>query len=569
MVDHSSQQPFHCHHATDRHLSFPNSHSTPSTPTPDPQVEFLKETPFFLHLTQPELEQFAAIFQVRDYANGFQVYGEGDPSVEFFIIASGEVDMTTTDAEGNQQFLCTKKTGDFFGEAAVLGGDQGSKRSATVTTTDKCTMLVATAATWERYSRQAGEEVRRKLTQVMGERMVTVLKQIEWLSHLSDWKLHLLANLFRYETKEKGEIIFEEGDQGRELYIVAAGSVDVSLRDEEGHSKHLATLEEGKYFGEIALIMEMPRTATISAHDRCLLLVLGHDDFRNFLHVVPELKESFAQVVKDRTAQQFKKYKVPFFANIPDGRYTELSSLCETRTYAPGEVVFNEGDHGDCFYLTVFGTLDVIKAGTVVASIPQGRYFGEIALVSDGARTATIRAKTKSVLLSITKENFESFFRDDPGAYADFALKIGREAVPLVVILQHPSGMRYFEEQLREEFSTENLLFWHAANAFERAAPGMDPATLAAEAQRLCDRFVSDSAAEQVNIDSKVRGAVCARVKSGGVDAAVFRSAKEEILNLMSRDSFKRFKESERFQRLLGEIGSYQDNPQQDEGKQD
>ena len=66
---------------------------------------------------------------------------------------------------------------------------------------------------------------------------------------------------------------------------------------------------------------------------------------------------AFEKVAKDRTAEQFRKFKVPFFAAIPQDRYVELANLCEIQKYEAETVIFKEGDPGDAFYLTVFGEL--------------------------------------------------------------------------------------------------------------------------------------------------------------------------------------------------------------------
>ena len=88
-----------------------------------------------------------------------------------------------------------------------------------------------------------------------------------------------------------------------------------------------------------------------------MLLVLELEDFRNFLAVVPEVRNSFERIVTERTAEQFTKFNVPFFASIPHDRFKELADLCEMLRFEPGAVIFNEGDPGTTFYLIVYGEL--------------------------------------------------------------------------------------------------------------------------------------------------------------------------------------------------------------------
>jgi CRP-like cAMP-binding protein len=385
--------------------------------------------------------------------------------------------------------------------------------------------------------------------------MVTCLQKIEFLTDVSEWKLHLLANLFRYQTVEAGVLVFEEGDRGSHMYIVSQGTVKISAKNEEGVDVEFATLKEGDYFGEIALINDMPRTATVTAVTRCLLLVLGVDDFRNFLIVVPDLKNGFEEVVKKRTAQQFKKFNVPFFASFPEERYTQLGNLCETKCFEEGTVVFSEGDIGDAFYLTVFGELYVLKENARIATIHKGRYFGEVALVTDQPRTATLVCVTRCVLLAITKERFQHFFAESPEAYADFSIKLSRHDVPLKSVLDHLCGQKYFRGHLEAEYSLENLDFWNEAGDFEV----LPQEELLARAEEMCNQYINVSSVRQVNISSNQQKLVLQRVQNETVDNQLFLEARIEILQLMSRDSFKRFKASARFTALLEEIGSYDD----------
>eukprot|EP00456_Euglypha_rotunda_P026852 TRINITY_DN2155_c0_g1_i26.p1 TRINITY_DN2155_c0_g1~~TRINITY_DN2155_c0_g1_i26.p1 ORF type:complete len:170 (-),score=37.45 TRINITY_DN2155_c0_g1_i26:11-520(-) len=139
-------------------------------------------------------------------------------------------------------------------------------------------------------------------------------------------------------------------------------------------------------------MVDMPRTATVTASEKSLLLVLGLEDFRNFLNIVPDLKENFQQAVRERITKTLKKFKVPFFQSIPQNRYHELAAMCSIHKYEAKQVIFKEGDPGTAFYLIVHGDVKVVEEveGKVLARLSGGAYFGEIALVTDKARTATV-----------------------------------------------------------------------------------------------------------------------------------------------------------------------------------
>jgi NADH dehydrogenase len=80
-----------------------------------------------------------------------------------------------------------------------------------------------------------------------------------------------------------------------------------------------------------------------------------------------------------------------------------------------GEPVFDQGDVGDKVYVVVKGEVDVILNGEIVATLKPGEVFGEMALISDHSRSATLRAKTPLDLISISRKAFEQLVTHLPG----------------------------------------------------------------------------------------------------------------------------------------------------------
>ena len=99
------------------------------------------------------------------------------------------------------------------------------------------------------------------------------------------------------------------------------------------------------------------------------------------------------------------------------------------------------------------GVVDPVTGERELTRMGPGRYFGEIALVQDSPRTATVTALTRSVVLSITQANFQKFFEEAPEAIADFEVKLARYDVRLRSVLYHPVGMQFFMEHLKHEYS--------------------------------------------------------------------------------------------------------------------
>ena len=617
------------------------------------KYEYLASSPFFLHLSHEQLHAFARRFRFAFYPAGSIVFEQDEPGAEFYLIGEGECDITlretSTDpssseaAAASSRFLCSKKKGDLFGERGVL--EEGALRSATVTATEDCTLLMLTRMEFQSYMDTLDVDSQAKMRNVMGTKMLDSLREIDFLRGLDNMRLGLLANVFRYVTVQAGEIIFQEGDLGRDLFIISDGSVSVSAKsgggaasESEGDDQaklnsrasfiastnasgggggsgvglarsssnslpiarshdedspptaqthtqqqraidpalvaidtsqdvQFATLGAGAYFGEVSLMVDMPRTATVRAITRCLLLVLNIADFSNFVKIVPGLRERFAAVASSRIAQQFRKFNVPFFQSIPDDRFEALSNLCKLESIEKDHIVFREGDipqpNAAAFYLVVSGRLLATKHDVgVVGTLLPPSYVGEVALVTDSPRTATIIADTRCVLLSLTKENFYSFFLDGAGdkdggqrQYAEFSIKLSQRQVPLKPVLAHALGHKLFSQHLALEYSTENITFYDASlefeSLFERDLDDSLPATsddgrrapspkMVHLADEIVTRFISADAETQVNIPAGVREECIAQWRSGHITLNMFTPARNEIFKLMAADSFKR-----------------------------
>jgi MFS family permease len=97
---------------------------------------------------------------------------------------------------------------------------------------------------------------------------------------------------------------------------------------------------------------------------------------------------------------------VPFFASLPEAGLERLARAAEHVAARPGEVVVRQGGSGDRFYVVTDGELEVAVNGGKVAKLHAGDYFGEIALLRDVPRTATVLAVSESTLLALQRDDF-------------------------------------------------------------------------------------------------------------------------------------------------------------------
>ena len=104
----------------------------------------------------------------------------------------------------------------------------------------------------------------------------------------------------------------------------------------------------------------------------------------------------------------------PLFSGIPARVCRQLVSRMQPRRYKPGEVIFNAGELGAGAVLIVSGKVSVQSGGTVLATLNQGDFFGEVALVNDDPRTADALAETDCELMFLMRQEIEEWVRCAP-----------------------------------------------------------------------------------------------------------------------------------------------------------
>jgi len=100
--------------------------------------------------------------------------------------------------------------------------------------------------------------------------------------------------------------------------------------------------------------------------------------------------------------------RVPLFAPLPIGTIENLSRRLTEVEVPVGEAVVQEGEHGDCFYVITEGRFDVMSSHGRFPPLAEGDVFGEIALLHDVPRTATVTARTDSTVLALDRDSFLS-----------------------------------------------------------------------------------------------------------------------------------------------------------------
>jgi CRP/FNR family cyclic AMP-dependent transcriptional regulator len=118
---------------------------------------------------------------------------------------------------------------------------------------------------------------------------VEALRSVPLFRNLDDGAAFELCNLLTVREEVGGTPLFYRGDAGDAMYLIETGRVRISVKDADGHDATLAELRDGEFFGEMAILVEQPRSADATVLTNSRLAVLSRDDFRAFLHKNPDI----------------------------------------------------------------------------------------------------------------------------------------------------------------------------------------------------------------------------------------------------------------------------------------
>ncbi len=121
------------------------------------------------------------------------------------------------------------------------------------------------------------------------EFVLGILAELEFFSNVDYESLTKLSALFDERIFEFNDIIFDEGSLGQSMLVIISGEVRITQISNNSSEEALIILKKGDLFGEMALIEEMPRSATAIAHKNCVILEIKREKFVNFINKNPSI----------------------------------------------------------------------------------------------------------------------------------------------------------------------------------------------------------------------------------------------------------------------------------------
>ncbi|VDP86973.1 unnamed protein product [Echinostoma caproni] len=254
----------------------------------------------------------------------------------------------------------------------------------------------------EEEEEQEIEEVDKKTPEQYG-RLVEVCKKIMLFRNMEEEQLEKVIHTMTEQRFQPGDKIIVQGEEGNNFYVIDSGIYEVFIRDANGQDKSVFEYQNEGYFGELALMYNAPRSATVVAKTTGRVWSMERKHFRKFI---------MSHAVRQRRAFIQLLHSVQMLQELSPYERMNLADALIKRSYQDGECIIREGEPGREMYFIMQGRVRVERKATdglhtAMGELGKGQYFGELALLSDQPRAASVFALGKVILAVLGVESFE------------------------------------------------------------------------------------------------------------------------------------------------------------------
>jgi cAMP-dependent protein kinase regulator len=229
-------------------------------------------------------------------------------------------------------------------------------------------------------------------------------------------ELEQLLAAARVEEVSQGHEIVRQGDLGNEAFVLARGLLEV-VRREGADETVLAQLGPGSIFGEMALLSESPRSASVIALEPAQLLVLARDELERAAEEDPGLSAQLSAFCHQRMHNNLVRHARMLSGLTPPQR-VELLPQLESRLFAPGDVMIARDQEATSIFLIASGavTISLPEGGDrlVLATLGPGEIVGEMSLILRRPASADVIALYQTVAYELARDNLVRLMRKYP-----------------------------------------------------------------------------------------------------------------------------------------------------------
>ncbi|CAD7956768.1 unnamed protein product [Amoebophrya sp. A25] len=232
-------------------------------------------------------------------------------------------------------------------------------------------------------------------------RIKKVLQGSFLFSTLDSGDLDIVVMAMEELRAPAGQRVINQGEDGDCLYVIEEGAFECKILDKVTNEENVVkTCEPGDAFGELSLLYNAPRAASVDAAVDSVMWKLD--------------RETFNAIVRDASAKKREMYmeflkSVQIIKDLGDYEVAQLADALKPSYVSPGQNVITQGEEGDTFYLVEEGSLYAWKNGQPETSLLEygpGQFFGELALLRNDLRQATVTAREESKVLSVDRKTF-------------------------------------------------------------------------------------------------------------------------------------------------------------------
>lgn len=214
------------------------------------------------------------------------------------------------------------------------------------------------------------------------------------------------------------QLLFRQGDAGDALYIILSGTLEIFIESPTGVRQTLARLTIGDCVGEMTLVTRRPRSASVIALEPTRLLKIPADACQRLMERHPVVR----QRLTDFAARRFPSLQLALtnlFGGIEIEHLREFDLEANWVRLRGGDVLFRQGEISDSMFVVIHGSLEVFvedagKQSRVVDVLRRGASVGEMGLLANEPRSASVRAIRDAELIRIPARDFEILLEQNP-----------------------------------------------------------------------------------------------------------------------------------------------------------
>jgi predicted acylesterase/phospholipase RssA/CRP-like cAMP-binding protein len=268
----------------------------------DPNAEklaLLRANPLFAELEAPALADLAARAELRAYPAGYNLIAQGEVAEALFVVAEGRLNASVRQGAEAPAHIGALGPGDMVGESALLGG---GRRTATVIAETDCKMLILNRRAFDAVLAQH-PELLDTVADLIHQRARQARLRSLLEGHLPEEAIAAFLKRATWVYVSRGNTVFEDGDRAELFYLVVDGWLGDFARERKDMPPSLrGEHRRGDGFGELELMLGIPRTRTVRALRDCELVGYTKADFDELMRAWPDffmelIRRLFAKVV--------------------------------------------------------------------------------------------------------------------------------------------------------------------------------------------------------------------------------------------------------------------------------